>query len=203
MEHDPDTQWKLVHAPSQGLKRMFFEHTDDTNLGGWNLGFDPSDTVHATTRANETQPQVHPTLDWPHSLHKDQVPNCSSAALNGVIEVTQCLRIPNSHKSPSIWKYTSGLLLRFQDGHVERLGEARLDFTKSYKVLPTDVIRFIFQRDRVKICTVGPAQGNDDPNAGNVEVPMRGTLHWCFHEQEALLRHNEQRISPRTPPMLE
>ncbi|CAG9972083.1 unnamed protein product [Clonostachys byssicola] len=203
VKHDPNPQWKLVHASSQGLKRMFFEHTDDTTLDTWSLGFDRSDAVHATTRANETQSQVHPALHWAHSLHIDPGPNCSSAVLDGVIEVTQCLRIANSRRSPGIGRYTSGLLLRYHDGHVERLGEARLDLTESRKVLPTDVIRFIFQSNQVKFCLVGPPQENNDPNAANVEIPMRGTLHWCFREEEVLLRHNEQRISARNYPTFE
>ncbi|CAH0052156.1 unnamed protein product [Clonostachys rhizophaga] len=204
--HAQSTRWKLVHSSSQGLKRMFFEHIDDTQLYALSLGFGRSDSGHVAARANETQSQAHPTLDWPHPPHHHHHRHhhhCSSAVLDGVIEVTKCLRILNNGNPSSSEKYTSGLLLRYQDGHVESLGEARLEFTKSCKVLPTDVIRFIFQHYWVKFCTVGPARGNDGPDAEYVEIPMSGTLHWCFHKQEALLRHNEQRISPKIHPMLQ
>lgn len=151
--------------------------------------------------ARQPRSDDHSTLGWPHSLHYAMA-NCSSAVLEGVIEVAQCLRMPNHRNTSGIGKCTSGLLLRYRDGHVERLGEARLDLVKSCKVLPTDVLRFTFQKKLVKTCTVGPSQGNDGPSAGCAEIPMRGTLAWCFHEQEALIKHNEQRISPSSSPVV-
>ncbi|CAH0049184.1 unnamed protein product [Clonostachys solani] len=192
------SRWKLVYSSSQGLKRIFFEHTDDTQLDDWILGFEHSDSGHVVTEARQPRSDDHPTLGWPHFFHHLPKANCSSASLDGVIEVTQCLRIPNNHRSPGIGKYTSGLLLRYQDGHVERLGEARLDLVKSCKVLPTDVLQFRFQLWLVKTCTVGPAQGNDGSTARYAEIPMRGTLHWCFNEQVVWLMHNKKMIPPRT-----
>ncbi|VUC22722.1 unnamed protein product [Clonostachys rosea] len=182
-------QWKVIYSSTQGLRRMFFEHVDDTQLDAWSLGFEPDDTGLAFGSTGQPRPEYR------HFFHCP-LTHCSSAVLDGVIEVTQCLRIPNHSLSIDIEKHTSGLLLRYRDGHVERLGEARLDLVRSCRVLsPADVLRFQFQRKLVKTCTVGPTQGGNDPNAGYFEVPMHGTLHWCFDTSRAKIQHSSRQIT--------
>lgn len=181
-----------------GLKRIFFETTDDTRYGSWSIGFSDEDSHHEPVTISQLPSvlQNHPTALLPHTSHETSM-NCSVASLAKVIEVTPCLRKPNRFSTVTK-TCVSGLLLRYQNGHVERVGEARLDSVRaSQKVLdPTQVLRFTVQEEGVKACTVSTTEEDDGPDTEYIDIPLRGMLEWCFDAEQAWISHDGCQIFP-------
>ncbi|CAH0058089.1 unnamed protein product [Clonostachys solani] len=178
----PDQTWTSLHKSMNGLKRIFLKTrmTHDTALGV----------------SLPSVLQNRPRAVLPHISHETSM-NCSGASLDKVIEVTPCLRKPNRF-STATKTCVSGLLLRYQDGHVERVGEARLDSVRaSQKVLdPTQVLRFTVQEEVVKACTVGATEEDDGSDTECIDIPLRGMLEWCFDTEQAWISHDGCQIFP-------
>ncbi|CAG9953732.1 unnamed protein product [Clonostachys rosea f. rosea IK726] len=194
----PNQTWTSLHNSMNGLKRIFFENTDDTRYGSWSIGFSDEDSHHEPLRTSQLPSvlQSHQTVLLPHTSHETSM-NCSGASLDKVTEVTPCLRKPNRFSTVTK-TCVSGLLLRYQDGHVERVGEARLDSVRaSQKVLdPTQVLRFTVQEEVVKSCTVSATEEDDGSDTEYIDIPLRGMLEWCFDAAQAWISHDGCQIYP-------
>ncbi|VUC27985.1 unnamed protein product [Clonostachys rosea] len=192
---DPTQQWNLLYASASGIKRIFFDHPDDSLYGTWSLGFDSQDP------ASELLPLTEPTAISPclsresGLIAHDCRTLCSSVMLNNVVEVTACLRKPEAW-STDRRKIVSGLLLYFADGHTERLGEARIEYLRRpIKVLdPSHVLCLGLGMDLVRSCTIRPAHELSQEDV--IEIPLQGMLEWCFSREKIWIWYNGSLVLP-------
>lgn len=192
---DTSQEWKLVNKSPEGLKRLFFEDPDDIQLGIWNLGFRQEDC----RRGSPVHTQPLEPLRTHHTHEKNfssDLPRymvfCNAVRLDNVAEIIVCQRNPNKWYVEE--SFVSGLLLRYEDGHEERVGEIRLDsLKKPLKVVDSShVLHLDFDERVVTSCTLGPAKIDTDL----VEVPLTGILEWCFSVEKTFIHHNGELVLP-------
>ncbi|KAI1089870.1 hypothetical protein F5B19DRAFT_494926 [Rostrohypoxylon terebratum] len=179
-----------VHEPAPGPSKIFFDKATSMNL----LAFENVKPFVKRDIPNSVKP-VNPEADSNTTPYPFFYSRCKMGA---VTRVTPCYRHhPHSNQ-------LMGMLLEYEDGHTERMGEWRFDWAvepinvekKSRLRLTMEVCHGQIDGCKTHSCVVLHAEVvplGTPLERGNhtwyMDIPWRGTLEWWFNESTKHCEH--------------